>query len=295
MVGVVVNRFAGRGKAQKVYKMKILPYLNKNRIEYKTIMENSVESMQRAIRKGLDEGIRLFVVVGGDGTLNRVVETILGKDVVIVPFPGGTGNDFLKSLGRKKVDLEKIEECLNADCKIKYVDVGFVKTEIKRHIFINGLGIGFDADVLRRLKKIPLIRGDMLYFVSVIISIFKRIGMYFDLYIEDRRIRMEDVVVFDIGNGKYLGGGFKLFPHSEFTDGILSFTAIKNSKIFNVFRVLIDIMREKFTNDLIKTGEFRKITALFDREVFFHTDGDLIGKSRKFEIGILKEKLGVLV
>ncbi len=295
MVGVVVNKFAGRGRAWFKYEKEVKPCLVSANVRFVEIIEEDVLKMQNAIREHMENGLQYLVVIGGDGTLNRVIEVLLGTDVRVIPYPGGTGNDFMKSIENEDLNCERMIDCLKGKCKHVAIDIGLVSTDSDQHIFINGLGIGFDADVLNRLPHIPFLKGDALYFTAVVLSLFKRRTMKFEMEIEGKKRLMKDYVVFDIGNGKYLGGGFKLFPYSKFTDRMLSYIAIKNSSIRKVFGVLVDVMREKFSNPLVRMGKFGRMRLSFEREVLFHTDGDLIGASRKFDIGILDEKVGVLV
>ena len=295
MVAVVVNKKAGRGKSFKRYRNELRPLLLKRIGDFIEIMENSIEKMQERIKEVVAGGLKTMIVVGGDGTLNRVVEVIKGQDIRIVPFPAGTGNDFMKSLGRDGINAEKILKCIEDKCELKWIDIGYVKTESQKHIFINGLGIGFDAEVLKTLKKIPLLGGDLLYFSAVIISLFKRKSMRMKIFHKNKTLEKE-FVVFDIGNGKYLGGGFKLFPASSFLDRRLSYIGISNESFLKVIKVLNDVIKGNLENNpLIETGEFKRIKLEFNKKVAYHTDGDLKNEARFFEIGVLEQRLGVLI
>lgn len=295
MVVIVVNKFAGRKMAWKNYRKNLYPVIKDRVKDFVEISEDSACKMQDKLRNLLKKGFNTFVVVGGDGTLNKVAEVIKGSRGRIIPYPSGTGNDFVKSLGKEHVTAYHVVDCIYERCKNIEVDIGYVKIKNKKYIFINSLGIGFDADVLNTLPKIPLLRGDALYMTSVIINLFRKKGRRLR-YKKKDVVKEGEYVVFDIGNGKFLGGGFKLFPKSSFNDGKLSYIGIKNSNIFKGIKALWDILREKiYTNPLIETGEFEKIELKFDRKVPFHTDGDIREKSDFFEVGLLREKLEILI
>ncbi len=295
MVGVVVNNMAGRGRAFKRYNGELRPLLVERVVDFVEIIEESIGRMQKRLWQLIEKGLKFLVVVGGDGTLNRVVEVVRGTEVNIIPFPAGTGNDFAKSLGKEGIRAERIIECLEGKCDRIMVDIGYVKADSEKHIFINGLGIGFDGEVLKRLRKIPFLKGDPLYFSAVILSLFKRKSRRFRVITDDGS-REKELVVFDIGNGKYLGGGFNLFPNSNFTDRRLSYIGIKNDRLHRVVKVLIDVLKgHLYNNPLIEVGEFENVKLEFEEKVSYHTDGDLRKEARFFEIGTLNERLGVLI
>ena len=117
----------------------------------------------------------VVVAVGGDGTINEVVNGLAGTDRCMGIIPTGSGNDLIKSLGIPH-SIEKALEILK-DAHVRTIDVGKVQTGRLQNgsiayaswrLFANGIGIGFDAAVARRVSEITYLRGTALYLAAVL-------------------------------------------------------------------------------------------------------------------------------
>ncbi len=102
-------------------------------------------------------GSRVIMVFGGDGAINQVINNVMlsrsSKNVVLVPIPAGTANDFCRALG-----LEKAETALSAlvDFNVRSVDLMRINLEGARKgtsYSSNVFGIGLDGDLVRRSLK----------------------------------------------------------------------------------------------------------------------------------------------
>ena len=154
-----------------------------------------------------------FIVYGGDGTLNEVVNGIMNsganKSARVSVVPVGTGNDFCRNFnesGEYTVDI------------IKY----------NGRYSLNIINIGFDCNAVEetaRLKKLPLISGSLAYILGVATTLCKPLG-------KKLRVKFTDInnneLYYDgvfllaaIANGAYYGGGFHAAPLSSLKDGLL--------------------------------------------------------------------------
>ncbi|MFM2394106.1 MAG: hypothetical protein RLZZ546_2088, partial [Bacteroidota bacterium] len=105
-------------------------------------------------------------IVGGDGTLNYFLNKYPSCSIPISIFPGGTGNDFhWKVYGKISID-EQIEAILKK--RTMYIDIGKCNEEY----FINTVGLGFDGEVLKDMKKVRKIGGHLGYLLIVLKNIF---------------------------------------------------------------------------------------------------------------------------
>jgi diacylglycerol kinase family enzyme len=90
-----------------------------------------------------EKGYRFMIAVGGDGTLNEVARLLIGKkNVVVGIIPAGTGNDYSQIPGFPSRFREEEWDMFFRKNVIAQ-DVGTVNGAI----FLNGMGIGFDAEV----------------------------------------------------------------------------------------------------------------------------------------------------
>ena len=103
-------------------------------------------------------GSRVIMVFGGDGAINQVINNIMlsrsNKNVVLVPIPAGTANDFCRALG-----FESVESTLEAMVDFNIRSVDLIKLEVngvgKRQVKYcsNILGIGLGGDLAHRSQK----------------------------------------------------------------------------------------------------------------------------------------------
>ena len=94
-----------------------------------------------------DEGINELIVLGGDGTLNYVVNELRDRDLPISIVSNGTGNDSVKSLHGELGFERQVEIALKG--KVERFDLG----SCNGRRFVNGLGIGFDGQVVQRMTN----------------------------------------------------------------------------------------------------------------------------------------------
>ncbi len=108
----------------------------------------------------------VVVAVGGDGTINEVANGLLAGKVLGI-IPAGSGNDLIKSLRVPKKPSEALK-CLLEDHVIE-IDTGIVKcnsgkdlsprSSCSERVFLNGVGVGFDATVAIRKSQITFLKG----------------------------------------------------------------------------------------------------------------------------------------
>lgn len=196
-------------------------------------------------RKILDEGYRRLLVVGGDGTLNEVVNGIMTSqicnsiDVTLALLPHGTGNDWGRYWGMKRGETD-IAKIIN-NGRIVVVDIcmlsfGANGKSYSRY-FINGIGFGLDAKVCLITNKLKDIFGGhhWLYTFALLFSVFTH--KVRKCTISDCNGKTEKMFLFSasIGNACYSGGGLKQTDGIP-TDGLLFGTFIKRLTFTNIVK-----------------------------------------------------------
>lgn len=170
-----------------------------------------------------------FIACGGDGTLNEVLNGVIGFDKAEVGvIPIGTGNDFCRNFG-EDYDFYNISSTLEGkgvSCDaIKYTNsygTGYC---------LNMFNIGFDcnvADMTSEMKKKPLISGSLAYLVSIFITLIKKKGANLKIVLDGKVRHSGKLLLTSIANGSYCGGGIKSNPLANITDGLININIIKN-------------------------------------------------------------------
>lgn len=253
-------------------------------IEYDFVMTGE-QAVGELAKKALEEGAEKIFVVGGDGTINEVVNAVEAKGIVLGVIPAGKGNDFAKMLGVKSV-----EDGISAISggHTKPVDVGVANDRY----FVNNMGIGAAARAVRICNGSRKITGRPGYLVGAIAALFE--CRAFEVEIEARGFRfLGEILGVAVGNGRFHGGFFALTPGAEIDDGLLDVCVI--GKIGRVKGVLSIPRAIKGTHTFLKEAvTFRTAWLRMRSGTAFpvHYDGELAeGRLNELEVKVLKKQL----
>jgi YegS/Rv2252/BmrU family lipid kinase len=156
----------------------------------------------------------LVWVMGGDGTFNYFVNQYPTCSIPIGLFEGGTGNDFYWKVFGKISKKEHLDHIL--DGNIKSFDAG----QVNDMIFLNGVGIGIEGDVLKSMQAIRFIGGALGYYLAAIPQLFK-FKSYEITFDRGGKTIVKKVFLCMIFNSSRAGGGFHFFPMASIQDGLL--------------------------------------------------------------------------
>ena len=269
----VVNSTAGRGKAgRKITDM--LSTLNgldiPFEIEITKAPKHAIQLTKDAI---LHRGFRHIVAVGGDGTLNEVVNGIMnsGKndEVKLALFPEGGGNDFAKYFHLSPSIRRDVELLVRKD--VITIDVGVVNG----YHFINSLGIGFDAVVANHANRIKYINGLPRYTLAVLQSLFtmRHFPVSFHL---DGTLHQTHLLMLSVGNGRFCGGGYQLTPDARLDDGLLDICLIKDISLLRLLQIIPKALKGTHTREPeveMLRGKELQISSSLPLPLYF--DGEL--------------------
>jgi diacylglycerol kinase (ATP) len=143
-VVIFVNPRAGGGRAQRCLRA-IKRVFAEHSFPADFIVTDSAEALELRARSAIQAGRRVLLAMGGDGTLQALVNAAHGREVVLGILPTGGGNDFAAALGLPKNPLAAAVAILTA--KPRWVDVLCARTaDGSRRLYVGGGGVGLDAD-----------------------------------------------------------------------------------------------------------------------------------------------------
>jgi len=219
-------------------------------------------------------------LIGGDGTLNYFINLYDTVAIPIAIFKGGTGNDFATKLYGKLHIKEQIQIIL--DAAQKKVDAA----ECNGRRFINGVGIGFDGEVLKSMKAIRLLGGHLGYLSIVIRKIFSFKEGFFKIKF-DQQIISEKYLLVMITNSSHTGGGFNVSPQAKIDDGKLNMVLCKPLLILKRLRNLPIIEKGKHLHkSFIFHKEINNVKIDCENETLAQIDGELISR-KTYDIKVL--------
>lgn len=297
-VGILVNPVAGNGFAKQYYP---LVY---EKLKTGGVKEILVEETKRPMegseiaRRFVEAGCELIVIVGGDGTINEVIQDIdVVKEVSIGVVPAGSGNDFVKTLGFNERFSEKDWQAFLFHSFPVKVDVGvaLIDNSVKR-FFLNGIGVGFDSLVAEKVKnsKLKWLKGKFKYFWYVLKELVKYKAKRLKIYIKEKVMELRSFLV-TIGIGRSFGGGFKLLPNAIINDGLLDVCIVRDVKILKRFAKIISVLEGTHITD--KDVNYFKGTGFkleLEEKHPIHLDGEVL-YSKSLEINLVPRSLKVLI
>jgi YegS/Rv2252/BmrU family lipid kinase len=167
---------------------------------------------------------KLLVVVGGDGTLNEVVNGVAGSGAELAVLPAGTGQDFGRTYGLPTKFDDAVRVALAG--RSKTIDVGRVTYVDGVRYYANVGSAGMSGAVARRANSMSKALGGRTVFYYALVREFlawHNTEVTITLDDGERRGRMHDVIV---ANGRWHGGGMKLAPDAKPCDGLFDVVLI---------------------------------------------------------------------
>lgn len=223
-------------------------------------------------------------VIGGDGTINYVINRYKEIQIPIVLFKGGTGDDFAWRLYGDISLEEQLELVLSADAKP--VDV----LSCNGQLYINSLGIGFDGEVLDSMSAIRWMGGHIGYLWVVIKKIFSYKEPTFKITAADKLFNNRYLLVI-INNNTRTGGGFMVTPNALINDGLADIVLCKPLSVVKRLRYLPVIEKGKhLEKTFITFFQEKEIRIESDKPIKAALDGELI-MAKVFDVKVLSEYL----
>ena len=280
---LIVNPVAGAGRTAKKW-----PYI-------KSLLENiglrfehdlteapghAIELAKSAAKKGYE----LVVTVGGDGTINEVVNGLYDSgniaDVTLGIISTGTGRDYIRTIGIPWTYQEACQ-CLMNPRKFT-VDVGVIEYmkdgQMVKRLFVNFAGLGFDAEVVRTTtQKFKALGNTASYLTGLLSTLLfyrnKNISLTVDGSTTERKI-----CTVLMSNGKYGGGGMFAAPDADPTDGLLDVLIIGDLSKPDLLWSLPRLYKgTHLTHPKVTVERAREIEIKSAEPVSLQADGELLG------------------
>jgi len=231
-------------------------------------------------RRAGEQGYNLVIAAGGDGTVHEIINGLMQVPAEARPrlgiIPLGSGNDFAHTLGIRSNPVEALKQVFTG--QPMKIDLGRFNIERgEPEYFNNTLGIGFDATVTIRTRKITLVRGFMMYFVAVL----QTIALNHDapkMYIEsDAGNWADETIMFTVCNGPREGGGFLVAPGSLLNDGVLNYASVCHVSRLMMLRLIPEVMKGTHGRfKQVKLGQLHNLRLRSEKPITIHADGEVI-------------------
>jgi diacylglycerol kinase (ATP) len=284
---MIVNPNAGVKKGTKDWP-KILRLLREEKVDFDFHLTTSRGHAIQIAADAIVKGCRNICVVGGDGTLNEVLNGMMNQhdvpcsEITLGMIPVGTGNDWCRMFNvpfdyLKAIRiLERKKTFLQDAGKVTY----YHKDEQVKRYFMNVAGMGYDALVAKKtnMLKEKGSGGPLTYMYFVFASLFQYKFIEAVIEVDGRAVFKGEIFSMNVGICKYNGGGMMQVPFAVPDDGLLDVTLIKKTSKWMVVRYARKLFDGSLVDlPIVVTFKGENIRIRSTGKVFLETDGESLG------------------
>ena len=281
---VIVNPVAGAGGTARKWPH-ILDLLKSLGLRFKHDLTEAPGHAIELARDAAEKGYEQVVSVGGDGTINEVVNGLYNAgsigEVVLGIISTGTGGDYIRTIGLPR-SYPEMCRCLMNPRRLT-VDLGVVEYmnggDMVQRLFVNFAGFGFDAEIVRRtIQQFKSLGSTASYLMGLLTTLVFYQNREITLVIDGVAVEKKVCTVV-MNNGKYGGGGMLTAPDADLTDGLLDVLIIGNLNKADLLWSLPRIYRgTHLTHPKVELHKAREIEIRTGAPLYLHADGELLGQ-----------------
>jgi len=274
-IAIVCNPKSGKGKPLKVL-AQFENFLSQHGFLYQTFIHHMPKHLN---------GFTDLVILGGDGTVNYVINHFKDITIPIGVIASGTGNDIALSMHNKRNLNQQFEAVIFG--KEQLIDAGICNHKL----FLNGVGIGFDGWIVKRLLAKRLFTGKAAYYSTVLtlLAFYKESKV--SIWVDDIAFE-SSLFMLSAANFQTYGGGFKVAPNAMADDGLLDMITISKLTVWKRLKYLPVIEKGRHLNANLPFVQFhhsKKINLKAQKMLHAHLDGEHM-EAHEFNIEILPHK-----
>ena len=284
-IALLVNPAAGRGAGRRLASQ-AQEQLRRGGLECNLQLTNAPGEMRSLVSAALRDGADCVAIAGGDGSVNEAVNGYVGVaryDQSFAVIPLGTGNDFAKMLGVGNDWRLACDRIVRAETR--RVDAG----RCNGHVFANGIGAGFDAQVAVEASRIRWLRGNAVYGVALARTLLLRYATPKARIVHDGGTIETSVTMLAAANGTTYGGAFQIAPGADISDGLLDLMVADRFSRMGIIGFIPHVLRGTHVGRKgVTTLRTRRLVVETDEPLAVHADGEIIDRAAKrLEVEVL--------
>lgn len=285
----IINPAAGKGKALGLVPI-IRDYFKGKPDKYVIKITEYPGHATKIAREYANSGTCRIYSIGGDGTVNEIVNGMAGTKASLGVIPAGSGNDFIRSIHGEYQSSDIVSDTIRG--QERSIDLARANGKY----FINISSIGFDADVVynaQKFKRLPYIPGSMAYLFSLIYTIFKNKISEVKVTIDDQEISLK-ILLAAVANGRFYGGGMLPAPAAALDDGLLDICLVREVNRLKILTLFPKYMKgEHGEIEYVSFKRAKKIKIESKETIALNIDGEIL-TGQEIEFEILKGAINVI-
>ncbi len=298
----VINPVSGNSKGLKVWE-EIQKNLDESDVSYEYKISEYHKHTIEIVREKYASGFRNFIGIGGDGTINEIVNALFSdvalpeSHTTVSLVPVGTGNDWVRN-HQEILNPSNIVQKIRENNTLTH-DVGAIDSEEHKikHFFINVAGFGLDGSVVKELEKLNASgnKGKLSYVKSMLKALIQFSSFEAQIATVEEKNFEGQTLLLAAAKGQFFGSGMHISPLSKPNNGELDITWVKNDSNW----VILPQLYKLFTGEIAKVTFVEKSTCseiriVSDRLIPIQADGEYVGEANQIKFSIIKQAVLVL-
>ena len=280
MLAVIYNPAAGRGRVSRAALQAQLEAQAGAR-PFEIVSTSATQSARELAAIAIANGATTVAAAGGDGTLSEVLNAVYRSDAKLGVLPLGTGNDFARTLGIGANLKGAINTLFGGQSRT--IDIGRATLNGESRLFLNIAGCGFDALVARRInagRTHPFWKhwkGVAAYLAATALELQRlraaRLRLKLDGGLVDTR-----ALLCAVANAKSYGGGMKVAPDADLSDGLFDICIIKEASRWEFARAFPSVFAGAHVHhERVEMFQARRVEIWCDKNWPVLVDGEVCG------------------
>lgn len=279
----IVNPASANGQTRKVW-----PKIYKRLVQYGIQLDYALTSYPGEATILTREALKDYsqiLVVGGDGTLNEVVngffanQTLINPDASLAILSHGTGGDFLRSLSQKRgltsfLDVLQRQHIVPIDCGV--VQFQNPSGDLEYRYFLNVADVGLSGETVDRVNKRSKVLGGRLSFLlGSLMSVLSYQNKEMKCVLDGKVIVNGTTNSIIVANGRYFGGGMMVAPKAEMSDGLFDIIVLEDISKWRILRHLPKIYQGKHLDvPGVSFFQGKEVSIISNPAAYLDTDGE---------------------
>lgn len=276
MIEIIVN---SRSKKSLIELERIENELKLMMLSYKVLKTSKKKNANDLMNEVTGDDL---IVIGGDGTINEVINNYHGKEFIYLAY--GSGNDLARSIKfNRNIEISKL---LDSNKYIEY-DVGVVNDRK----FCSGFDIGFNADIIKRANgsRLKKYLGKYIYFLEGVIGIIRPKKYKAKILWDAGEIDTDKLYLLNVMVQPYEGGGIKFAPNATGQDNILHVMIMENMTVITFIYNYLCLLLKRY--DKLKNIKHIRTHRLIIKtnQKYFQIDGELVNNIEQLELSCISK------
>ncbi len=268
-VEVIINPASGRDRP-------VLSTLNsaftKAGIDWDVSITKAAGDASRLAKAAAASGVDAVAVYGGDGTITEAAAGLMGSDMPLVIFPGGTANAIALALG-VPADLEEACALVSGDYQVRTVDMG----QVGDRYFLIAIGIGIPGTLAEQADRGSKDRlGFLAYALSTIQALGNEQVARYRMTLDGKQAETEGVMCVVANSGNFGLPGLSLASTIDMSDGLLDVLVIRKADLTSVLSVAASVVRQDDAAAPFERWQAREIEVVSDPPQAIQADGEVL-------------------